>query len=88
MQLQLMVEFSKLIPGCTSWQKCVCKGFGGMNEAVGLAEEEDGGKRLSEHTACRALVGGVPVALQAGGGASCAPVGGNHDKYFLLGKWK
>lgn len=46
------------------------------------------GKRLSEHTACRTVVGGVPVALQAGGGAFCAPVGGNHDKYFLLGKWK
>lgn len=28
------------------------------------------GKRLSEHTACRVVVGGVPVALQSGGGAS------------------
>lgn len=46
MQLQLTVEFSKLIPGCTSWQKCVCKGFGGMNEAAGLAEEEDGKKAV------------------------------------------
>lgn len=46
------------------------------------------GKILSEYIACRAMAGGVPVALQAGGGSSCAPVGGNHDKYFLLGKWK
>lgn len=44
MKLLLMVEFSKLIPGCMSWQKYVCKGFGGRNEAVGLAEEEDGEK--------------------------------------------
>lgn len=44
------------------------------------------GKILSEYIACRAMAGGVPVAFQAG--PSCAAVGGNHDKYFLLGKWK
>lgn len=58
----------------------------GIKNCVGLSEEEEGKK--AEYAACRALVRGVPVALQAGGGASCAPVGGNHDKYFLLGKWK
>lgn len=57
-----------------------------MKNYAGLAEEEEGKK--AEYISCRALVGGVPVALQAGGGVSSTPVGGNHDKYFLLGKWK
>lgn len=57
-----------------------------MKNYAGLAEGEE--EKKAEYAACRALVGGVPVALQAGSGASCAPVGGNHDKYFLLGKWK
>lgn len=41
----------------------------GMKGSAGLAEEEI----KPESTACTALVGGVPFALQAGGGASCAP---------------
>lgn len=40
-----------------------------MKGSAGLAEEEI----KPESTACTALVGGVPFALQAGGGASCAP---------------
>lgn len=42
----------------------------GMKSSDGLAEEET----KPESTACRALVGGVPLSLQAGGGASCTPV--------------
>jgi len=57
-----------------------------MKNCAGSPEEE--AEKKADYIPCRALVGGVPVALQAGGGASCAPVGGNHDKYFLLGKWK
>lgn len=41
-----------------------------MKSSDGLAEEET----KPESTACRALVGGVPLSLQAGGGASCTPV--------------
>lgn len=55
-----------------------------MKSSAGLVE----GEIKPESSSWRALVGGVPPALQAGGGASCTPVGGNHDKYFLSGKWK
>lgn len=56
----------------------------GMKSSAGLVEEEI----KPESTAWRALVRGVSPALQADGGASCTPVRGNREKYFLSGKWK